>query len=106
MENEEIDAMDILNGFAAACADAYVSNYVSRDLVVSGHPIVTYDRKNGRFRWYSSLIPLNEEEVEVERLEQGMWGDNISDDATTAYEEIVRYLVSFADIDGLLGMMI
>lgn len=106
--DEIIDGAKLLKDFAETVADAYVSQYVDQQgRRVMGQPVVYYNRTENRFGWTSSMTPLNDDEVLVETLERGIYGD----EAETATEEraaIVEFITSQTDprdlLEKILGM--
>ena len=93
MHREEIGMdtnRDLVNDYAVTCAEAYRDQYLG-DHEIMNQPRISYNLKTKIFGWGSSLTPLSENEVEIEKIEEGDYGET-GDDADAAYHAIIEYL--------------
>lgn len=95
VEGMVINATKEIKKFAEAAADAYINQYIIGQGVM-GQPVVYYNRTNKTYGWCSKMTPLSEDEVAVEWLEEGIYGET-GDDPSLARQLIVDYLVSETD---------
>jgi hypothetical protein len=91
MENQSLsETLSQMRQYAETVADAYVSQYIDPDgRKVMGSPVVYYNRTTKAFGWCSSLTPLSEDEVQLDTLEEGGFGET-GDDPATAREAIAE----------------
>ena len=59
---------------AKTVANAYFSQYVDGNEVMND-PIIVFDSNTRQFEWQSSLTPLQDSEIQVDTLADGMFGD-------------------------------
>jgi hypothetical protein len=85
--------------FASAVADAYVTQYHS-DSPVMGTPIVYYNRTTG-FGWCSSLTPLSDDEIILERVEEGNYGDTTDSTLDEIRQGIIELVVMTTTLEDL-----
>lgn len=60
---------------ATTVANAYFSQYIKDDGGVANDPIIVFDKNTQQFDWQSSLTPLQDSEIQVDTLTDGMFGD-------------------------------
>ena len=104
MENQSLnETLKQMRKFADQCADAYVNQFIDPDgHKVMNQPVVYYNRTTGGFGWCSSLTPLSENEVAVEQIEQGIYGET-GDDPDIARDAISQSIVDTMDYRDLLN---
>lgn len=90
-----------LTDYARTTADAYAGQYLS-DHRVMGQPTIVYNRTTCQFGWQSSLTPVGDDEVVVDTLEEGVFGET-GDDPDVARAAITNLLLEQADWDGILS---
>jgi len=89
-----------INDFAKTVADAYVNQYHGGSRVM-GTPIVYYNTETGKFDWCSSLVPLSDDEIKCETVEDGLYGDTsvgTPDEIRDAIEDVVLQNTTLADL--------
>lgn len=59
---------------AATVASAYFSQYIN-DEGVTNDPIIIFNKGTQEFDWLDILTPLQDNEIQVDTLEDGMFGD-------------------------------
>lgn len=93
---------EILKNYAEVCAKAYVEQYVYPDSYgVMGNPIIVFDKDRDAFFFGSSINPPTPNEVLIETLEEGMYGD-VPTDPDEARSAIIDFLVETTNLNKLL----
>ena len=90
----------IIKEFATEVADAYVAQY-HRTFPVMGTPIVYYNRTTGEFGWCSSLTPLSDDEILIERVEEGNYGDTSNSTLDEIRDGIIELVVMTTTLEDL-----
>jgi len=90
----------IIKEFAKVVADAYVNQYHGGSRVM-GTPIVYYNTETGEFGWCSSLTPLSDDEILIERVEEGNYGDTSNSTLDEIRQGIIELVVMTTTLDDL-----
>lgn len=72
-------------------AEAYIRQYASNAPRMN-NVIIVYDLGTNHFSAQSSLTPLNDEEIKIDTLAEGMFGDTSDISANELQEELEAYL--------------
>jgi len=88
---------------AETVADAYFSQYVNDDGVMND-PIIVFDTDTNRFSWQSSLTPLQDDEIQVDILAHGGFGDVEEgyDDMAEAEKNLADWLTENDDYNNAI----
>lgn len=79
--------------FAKTVAEAYFAQYgEDRSRMVMNNQAIDYNMETNTFASCSSLTPTNDNEIRVDELEMGMFGDEVGNE-----EYLTDYIENYAD---------
>lgn len=86
---------NMIKNYAEVCANAYVGQFLLDDPVMN-EPVIIFDTETKKFSFQSSLSPVQNGDIVVDTIEEGMYGET-SDDVDQAKEEIITCILEYMD---------